>query len=122
MLDIKFIRENKELVAKAAKDKGVKVDIDEVLEVDKDVGVLNTVKQKLQEERNKIAQEKNIEKGKKIKQQLSALEKELTPLEKDLEKLLLEIPNPAKPDVKVGKDETENEVIRKVGTPRKFNC
>ena len=51
MLDIKFIRENKELVAKAAKDKGVKVDIDEVLEVDKDVGVLNTVKQKLQEER-----------------------------------------------------------------------
>src|SRR3990167_8579827 len=113
MLDIKFIRENKELVAKAAKDKGVKVDIDEV--------VLNTVKQKLQEERNKIAQEKNIEKGKKIKQQLSALEKELTPLEKDLEKLLLEIPNPAKPDVKVGKDETENEVIRKVGTPRKFN-
>ena len=121
MLDIKFIRENKELVAKAAKDKGVKVDIDEVLEVDKDVGVLNTVKQKLQEERNKIAQEKNIEKGKKIKQQLSALEKELTPLEKDLEKLLLEIPNPAKPDVKVGKDETENEVIRKVGTPRKFN-
>ncbi|KKP96192.1 MAG: Serine-tRNA ligase, partial [Candidatus Levybacteria bacterium GW2011_GWA2_36_13] len=45
MLDIKFIRENKELVAKAAKDKGVKVDIDEVLEVDKDVGVLNTVKQ-----------------------------------------------------------------------------
>src|SRR3990167_909401 len=81
MLDIKFIRENKELVAKAAKDKGVKVDIDEVLEVDKDVGVLNTVKQKLQEERNKIAQEKNIEKGKKIKQQLSALEKELTLLE-----------------------------------------
>jgi len=83
MLDIKFIRENKELVAKAAKDKGVKVDIDEVLEVDKDVGVLNTVKQKLQEERNKIAQEKNIEKGKKIKIELQKKEPEFKKVEEE---------------------------------------
>jgi len=33
---------------------------------------------------------------------------------------LLTIPNPAKPDVKVGKDESENEVLKKIGEPTKF--
>jgi len=121
MLDIKFIRENKELVAKAAKDKGVKVDIDEVLEVDKDVGVLNTVKQKLQEERNKAAKEKDIEKGKKIKQELLDLEKELEPLSEKLTELLMQIPNLPLPQVPFGKNERDNVEVKKWGKPTEFN-
>jgi len=34
---------------------------------------------------------------------------------------LLKIPNPAKPDVKIGKNDSENEVLRKIGTPAKFD-
>ena len=42
MLDIKFIRENPEVVKKAAKDKGTKVDIDEFLKADKERRALLT--------------------------------------------------------------------------------
>ncbi|KKR88313.1 MAG: Serine-tRNA ligase, partial [Candidatus Wolfebacteria bacterium GW2011_GWB1_41_12] len=108
-------------VAKAAKDKGVKVDIDEVLEVDKDVGVLNTVKQKLQEERNKAAKEKDIEKGKKIKQELLDLEKELEPLSEKLTELLMQIPNLPLPQVPFGKNERDNVEVKKWGKPTEFN-
>lgn len=121
MLDIKYIRENPEKIKKAAADKGVQVNIDELLEVDKDVSVLLTARQRLQEERNKSAKEKDIENGRKIKQELDDLEKELAPLSGKLSALLLSIPNPAKDDVKVGKDESENEVVRKSGEPTKFD-
>lgn len=121
MLDIKYIRENPEKIKKAAADKGVSVNIDELLEVDKDVSVLLTARQKLQEERNVAAKGKDIEKGRKIKQELDDLGKELIPLSEKLSNLLLSIPNLAKDDVKVGKDESENEVVRKSGEPTKFD-
>jgi len=54
MLDIKFIRENPEAVQKAAKDKGVEVDVNHLLEIDKQKQVLQQELQKLQEERNSL--------------------------------------------------------------------
>src|SRR3990167_1163592 len=42
-------------------------------------------------------------------------------VEKRLQDLLWSIPNPAKSDVKVGKDDYENEIVRKEGTPRPFS-
>ena len=61
MLDIKFIRENPEKVKKAAGSKGINIDTDEILEVDKKLQILRTAQQKLQEERNQAAKEKDIE-------------------------------------------------------------
>src|SRR3989304_6546949 len=121
MFDIKYIRENPERVEKAAKDKGVTLDLDEILEIDKKTQILRLAQQKLLEERNKAAKHKDKEKGKKIKEEIEELEKELLPLEKKLKELLLSIPNIAKSDVKSGKDETENEVIKKVGDIPKFD-
>ena len=54
---------------------------------------------------------------------LERLEKEehaLSSVEEELQRELKKVPNPIKPDVKVGKDESENEVLKKVGEPRKF--
>jgi seryl-tRNA synthetase len=121
MLDIKFIRENPEKIKEGAKNKGVNVDVDEILQLDKEVSVLLTARQKLQEERNRAAKEKDIEKGKKIKTELEELEDEFGPLSTKLEELLLQIPNLPKDDVKVGKDESENEIIKTVGKVPEFD-
>jgi len=121
MLDIKFIRENPEKVKEGAKNKGISVNVDEIIQIDKEVSVLLTARQKLQEERNIAAKEKDIEKGKKIKVELEELEDEFGPFSAKLEELLLQIPNLPKDDVKVGKNESENEIIKKVGEPTKFD-
>lgn len=47
MLDLKFIRENASLVKKAAEQKRVTVDIDKLLELDKEVSALKTQMQDL---------------------------------------------------------------------------
>ncbi len=120
MLDIKFIRQNPEIVQKKSKEKGIDVNVEHILEIDNKVRGIDLMVQKLREDRNRYAKEKNIEKGKEIKENLEIKEKALNALEEELRGLLLKIPNPAKDDVKIGKNDSENEVLRKVGTPKKF--
>lgn len=128
MIDIKLIREDPEKIQKAAKDKNVDVNIEHILEIDKKYKELLIAVQKLREERNVLTQSmkgkptsEQIGKGKKLKEKLEKEENALKAVWEELKKELLKIPNPAKPGVKVGKDDTENEILRKVGTPTKFN-
>jgi len=62
----------------------------------------------------------HLEQARATKQRIKDLEKELTPIENELDKLLYQIPNIPLPDVPVGKDETENKVLREVGKKPKF--
>lgn len=121
MLDTKFIREHPEVVKKAAQDKAYDVDINHLLEVDRKYRELQLLVQKLREQRNQLAKEKNIEEGKKLKGKLDKEEYTLRAVEGELQELLLKVPNLPKDDVKVGKDESENEVVREHGKPKKFN-
>lgn len=128
MLDIKYIRQNPEKVEKSAKAKGIEIDIKKVLELDSKYREIDLEVQKLREERNANASEikgkptdAQIKNGQEIKQKLEGLEKLLTEKNEELKKELSKIPNPAKDDVKVGKNDTENDVIRTVGEPTKFN-
>ena len=121
MLDIRYIRENPELIQKAASHKGANIDIKKLLKADEDFRQLQVEVQKIREERNKAAKERDYEKGKKLKEKLETVELKLNNLEKQLKLLLISIPNPAKPDVKIGKDGTENEIIRKYKEPTKFS-
>lgn len=121
MFDIKLIREDPKLVTKGAAEKGVTVDLDAMLLLDKKVRELTVAVQQLQQERNQAAKERDIEKGKAVKVQLEEQEKELKGVQEKLHAALLTIPNLPKPDVKVGKDESENEVIRTWGEPTKFD-
>lgn len=121
MLDIKFIRENPEKIKKATQDKQLDPKIvDKVLAIDKRRRVLLQKTDSLRAERNKLKKEE-VERGREIKKQLKKLEPSLWDVQKEFEKLILLVPNPARPDVKVGKDESENEIIKKWGEPPKFD-
>lgn len=121
MFNIKFIRENPEKVKKSAKDKGIEIDVEHILEIDNKFRGIDLMVQGLREDRNKAAKEQNIEKGKEIKVRLEKEENALEALSEELKEWLLRIPNPAKEDVKIGKDDSENEILRKEGAPKKFN-
>jgi seryl-tRNA synthetase len=131
MIDVNLVLENPEIITKAAADKGVKLDAEALaVKVNAYKDVFVSV-QKLREERNKFTKvvstakpderQKLIEEGKKLKVTLDKKEEELKKLHDAIHPLLLTIPNPAKPDVKVGKNDTENDVIRKYKEPKVFD-
>jgi seryl-tRNA synthetase len=129
MLDPKLIRENPKLVERKALEKGIKINIDHISELDARFREIDLLVQKLREERNKLAKnistsenkEEAISKGRQIREKLEKEEKALDAIREEHQKALMTIPNLTKDDVKVGKDESENDVIRKHGTPRKFD-
>ncbi len=120
MIDIKLLRENPQVIQKAAKDKGVEINAEHILELDNKVRGLELIVQKLREERNKISKEKNIEKGKELKTKLGKEENALKAVSEELNNELLKIPNLPAKDVHAGRDETQNKEIRKYGTISKF--
>ncbi len=123
MLDIQFIRENTDKVKKgvAAKQLDPKI-VDELLKVDEKRRKLIVEIEEIRAKRNKIASEgKASEEGKKVKEELKQKEPEFSKVEEEYRKALFEIPNPPAEDVKEGKDESEKEVIRKEGEPKKFD-
>lgn len=125
MLDIQLIRDHPDKFKKASINKGIKKDvadktIDEILRLDKKRRELIQEAEKLRAKRNQLTKE-DREKGKEIKKQLKDIEPELKKIEENLfNDLLLRVPNPAAKDVKIGKDESENEIIKKWGKPTKF--
>lgn len=117
MLDIKFIRENLEDVKKGVKDKGVKVDIDKIVKLDKERRKMIQEVEELKAEKNKMGA-KDKKKAKEIKDKIKKSEPELEKIEKEFNKLMLQVPNLPLDDVWVGKDERDNKVIKKVGQPK----
>lgn len=123
MLDIKLIRENADLVQKAAKSKGVDVDVKKLLDLDKKRVSLIEKRDKLRSDRKaeKKPTPAEIKAIKKSKEELKKIESDLDKIEAEWQKLMLSIPNPPREDVKTGKDESANEVVRKEGKPPKFS-
>jgi len=121
MVDIKLLRENPEVFQKGAKDKGVDVDVNHVLEIDTKYREIQTSVQKLREERNKFAKDKNIEEGKRIKNELEIKENALKAVEDELKEWLLKIPNPPGPEAPKGQGEKDNVEVRKWGEIKKFD-
>lgn len=121
MIDIRFLRDNAEKVQKGAQSKNITLNIDEILQVDSRHRELMTQVQSFQAERNIAARERNIDKGKEIKRALDSLEDELTKISDKINILLSQIPALPKDDVKVGKNDTENDVVRTVGEKPQFS-
>ncbi len=122
MLDINFIRENKDLVKKRIETKGFEPSlIDKVLELDeKRRSVLLEIEQ-LRAKRNKIAGEgKPSEEGRAIKELLKDREPELVKIQEEYKDTLFKIPNLPSAQSPIGKSEKENREIRKWGEPKKF--
>jgi len=122
MLDPKFIRENTEALKKdvAAKQLDPKL-VDEFLKLDEKRKKLLLEVEELKRQRNLVAKERDVERGKKLKKELSAKEPDLAKIEEQWSEALRQIPNPPAKDVKIGKDGSENEIVRKWGEFPKFS-
>ena len=132
MLDIKFIRENPELIKEAARKKHIDFDVEKLLEVDRRrLSLLQEVEEmraRQNKESERIAfiqdaaeKEKIVEEMKKLKEKLSAKEKELKEIEVEWKNLMLMAPNVPDPSVPEGETDVENVEIRRWGELPNFD-
>ena len=128
MHDIQLIRDNPSGFLEQMKTRGLTLDIDIILDLDKSKRAQMSLLQESQNERrvlsdqigklkskgdNKQAEE-NIEKVHQLKEKISKLEDEIQNVDKKLSSFLMSIPNLPHVDVPVGKDESSNiEIIEK---------
>lgn len=121
MLDIKFIRENKDIVATAIKNKNREVDLDELLNLSDKRKALKQEIDNVNQKRNEAAKERDIDKGTQLKKELEMLEGEFTEIDKKFIGLMSKVPNIPSLDTPVGPDESGNKVIRSWGEIPKFD-
>ena len=134
MLDIKFIRENKDLVKLTIINKQLagKVDVDKLLELDEKLVSLTDELIELRQQRNllndkiKLAKDNNsrktlIEENTLLKPKVQKLEAEIKETEDSFMELMLKVPNVTDPKMPIGKDEDENVEIRKWGKIPEFD-
>ena len=118
MIDIKLLRTNPDRIKKAARNKGVNIDINKILELDRKRRTLIQEIENMRAQQRKIGR-KQIDKASEIKNRIRKLEPELQRIERDFRNSILEIPNLPLDDVPIGKDERGNKVVRKWGTPKR---
>jgi seryl-tRNA synthetase len=131
MLDINFIRENPDIVAKGARDKNFDVDIDRLLELDERRRELIVESEQLRARRNEVssaipqadADERPalIEEGRELKDRIQTLEAELDEVVEAYDRLLLMVPNVPLDEVPLGDTDEDNVEVRKWGEPRSFD-
>lgn len=134
MLDIKFIRENKELVKQNIKNKFQEQKlplVDEVVELDEKIRSLKLEGDNLRGDRNstsaligQLMREGKREEANQTKQKVVEINEKLVTIEKEEEELskllrekMLVIPNIIDKSVPIGKDDSENVEIEKFGEP-----
>ncbi|MBR4260449.1 MAG: serine--tRNA ligase [Clostridia bacterium] len=134
MIDIKLIRENKDLVKENIKKKfqDEKLPIvDEVYEMDKKVREVQTKCDNLKADKNKksgeigkLMKDKLIDEANKVKEEIAkmgeeikSLEEEQVTLQKEIKDRMMVIPNIIDASVPIGKDDTENVEVEKFGKP-----
>jgi len=123
MLDLKFIRENPEIVKKAVENRHDSAPIDEILQLDAERRGSIMKLDNLRQERKTVSKEreKAQERGRALRTEIQALEETAKKLDDNLAELLLQVPNIPQADVPIGKDDSENVEIRTWGEPKKFD-
>jgi seryl-tRNA synthetase len=135
MLDIQFIRQHADQVKQAATDKQLDASlVDQLLAVDETRRQLQArvddVRRQSNDHARVIKQQvadgakptpDQIEQGKQLKTQLKQIEPDLKTAEDEFEQLMLQIPNPPAEDVPVGRDESQNQVLRTEGELPQFD-
>lgn len=131
MIDIKLIREDPQTYAEAAKIKNFSVDIDELLAVDsklmdarKELQDIRTAQNAAGKEIAKLKgdeKQATVTKMSELKARAKQLNEAVAELEPQFNELMLLVPQPPAEDAPIGKDDTENTVIRTEGEIRKFD-
>ena len=136
MLDIKFIRENKELIAEASKKKLLAFSVDELLVVDDKRKMIMASIEKKRAEQNAASEkigkaiamtndpkerEDLVIQMRIVKGDVQKEEGELKEVMVTWQKLMLQVPNIPDMSVPVGESDNDNQEIKKVGEPAKFD-
>ncbi len=132
MLDIKFIRENPQIVCQALEDRGLDFDLDGFLKLDekrrsfiKEIDSLRTELNKINDEISSLLKEKKdpkpkIEQTREISKKLDGLEEEFKKVKEQFTQQLLNIPNIPHPSIPKGSP-ANNKVVRTWGEPKTFS-
>jgi seryl-tRNA synthetase len=130
MLALDFVKANRETVERAIRDKGVVLDLGELLDLDAEIRGLKTEIDGLRAERNAVSAkfkdatpEEKAELGRQAKEagaRASQLEGDLADKDAALKALMLKLPGIPYEGAPVGPDESFNTVIRTVGEPPKL--
>lgn len=125
MLDIKFIRENAQLVKDNCRNRLSNVNIDEFLALDAEVRELETNLEELRAKRNVASKTKpspnQIEEMKSVGDEIKLIEEKISPLKNKFKEIWMTIPNVTHPDVLVSLDEDENPVLDTFLSPTVFD-
>jgi len=133
MLDIKLVRNEPEKVREGMAKRGAAVPLDKFLQLDDERRKKLVEVEQLKNKRNTVSKEVGRLKAQKLEateliQEMQAvgaaiqqLDQEINEIETELNQILMVIPNLPHESVPVGKDESENKLIRKWGEPRRFD-
>ena len=124
MHNIKDIRNNFDNFRKIIKTRNIDIDLNQIVEFDKNNRKLIQEKESLEQEKKKISKNKDkslFAKSKEISEKILIINKEQSLIKNKLDELLSSLPNLPLSDVPVGIDESSNKEILESGTINKFN-
>jgi seryl-tRNA synthetase len=134
MLDILYIKANRDLIIEVAKNKKVTVDIDKLLSLYEERQNLLQQIEQFRADKNTIANEMKqiatlsgnektvlIERGKEIKDSLNTLELQYEKIDSEYQNLLYQVPNMYSEDTPIGLTEDGNVILRQVGDKPSFD-
>jgi seryl-tRNA synthetase len=132
VLDLRYTRENAAAIAENSRNRGVEVNVDLVVELadrrSELIQDLNELRQQQNQlaksvgrERDPEARESLIVESRRTKELIPEREAELQAVEGRLREEMLQIPNMTHPDAPVGRDDTENVELRRVGEIPRFS-
>src|SRR5947209_11129582 len=133
MLDLAFIRSHPDTVKEAARLKNNTLDVDYLLEVDRQVTTLQRQVEEMRAQQNKLSKsiqnagkdkalrDRLIAEGKQLAEQIKSMEPELNALLEKRQELLYLVPNIPDPSAPIGNDESDNVPIREWGQKPTFD-
>ena len=133
MLDMKFVRDNLEVVRAMLKNRNNSLNLDGFAELEKKRRDILNESDSLKSQKNSTSKkigelrkagedtEKISAEVRELGKKISALDNELREVEENLREILLSIPNMPKDDVPIGIDDTQNPEVRRWGEPRSFD-
>ncbi|MTI61697.1 MAG: serine--tRNA ligase [Firmicutes bacterium] len=133
MLDLRFVRENTEVVAEALKKRGKDISLDEFIKLDEERREILYEAEQLKHKRNTVSAQigelkragedasEIISEMKEVSNKIKDYDERLNEIEDSLSSILLGIPNIPHESVPLGKDEDDNVEVRKWGEPREFD-
>jgi len=124
MIDIKFIRENTDLVRDAIAKRQDTAPIEEILQLDSERRQKILELDGLRHARKEASREKKqaaADEGRNLRARIRELEEEVRNIDGQLEELLLQVPNIPQPTVPVGAGDEDNVVVRSWGEPKSFS-